>query len=268
MLAASLPMYDLPEVRPALDALWQGVAACLMREGIRDVPRALIYDQPPAKLWRDPALFLSQCCGYDLVNRHAGRLRPVATPHYSAPGCNGCQYVSLVVVGECASGNRLEDFRGTVCAINGRESHSGMSVLRALIAPSSEGGRFFSVVKVSGTHRDSLAMVARGEAALAAIDCVTHALLARHRPAAVTGVRVLCRTAAAPAVPYVVRAEASDEVVERLRSALFEAFSAPDLRAARDDLLLGAIEFVPTSAYQRIAALQAFAARHGYRELQ
>ncbi|MDD9983028.1 MAG: hypothetical protein OXU81_17015 [Gammaproteobacteria bacterium] len=31
-------------------------------------------------------LFFSQCCGYDLVNRYAGKLQPLATPHYGAEG--------------------------------------------------------------------------------------------------------------------------------------------------------------------------------------
>ena len=268
MSTASLPMYDIPEVRPALDALWSGMASCLRREGVGDVPRSLDHDQPMRELWRDPALLLSQCCGYDLINRHAERLRPIATPHYAAPGCSGRHYTSFVVVAEGSAASRIEDLRGTVCAINGRESHSGMNALRALVAPLNEGGRFFSAVKVSGAHRDSLAMIARGEAALAAIDCVTYALLARHRAAAVAGIRVLCRTAPAPAVPYVARAEISDEMVERLRSALFAAFAAPDLRAAREDLLLDIIEPLAASAYQPVSDLQAFAERCGYPVIQ
>ena len=267
MATASLPMYDFPEVSPALDALWKGVASCLLREGVRDVPLALVHGRPLQALWHDPALLLSQCCGYDLVNRHAARLRPVATPHYAAPGCSGREYASLVVVAEGSAADGVEDLRGTVCVINGPESHSGMNALRALVAPLSEGGRFFAEVKVSGTHWDSIAMIARGEAAIAAIDCVTHALLARHKPEAVAGVRVLCHTAAAPAVPFVARAGASEELIERLRAALFEAFHAADLAATRDDLLLDAVEFLPASAYAPISEMRAIAEQYGYPEL-
>ena len=39
------------------------------------------------ELWRDEALFVNQRCGYDLVNHYAGILRPLVTPHYTAPGC-------------------------------------------------------------------------------------------------------------------------------------------------------------------------------------
>ena len=34
MAVASIPMYDLPEVRTALDSLWKGFASNFRREGI------------------------------------------------------------------------------------------------------------------------------------------------------------------------------------------------------------------------------------------
>src|SRR5918994_4527340 len=171
-MSASLPMYDLPELRPALDALWTGLARHLAREGVPDVPRALTHGASLDALWSSPDLLFSQCCGYDLLNGYAGALHPLATPCYSAPGCVGPAYASVVVVAESSPASSLEDLRGSVCAINGWSSHSGMSALRALIAPQSRGGRFFERIEVSSSHRASLAMVARGEADVAAIDCV------------------------------------------------------------------------------------------------
>ena len=264
MSAASLPMYDLPEVRPALGALWAALARHLAQAGIADVPAALAGEQPLATLWRRPDLLLSQCCGYDLVNAHTGILRPLATPCYAAPGCAGPRYVSIVVVAERSPARGLEDLRGGVCAINGWGSHSGMSALRALIAPLGRRGRFFAKIEVSGTHSASLGMIARGEADVAAIDCVVHALLARHRPAALRGTRPLTETAGAPAPPLVTRARVGDDVVARLRAALVAAFEDPALAAAREDLLLAGIEVLPPAAYLRIRAFERYAARHGY----
>ena len=114
----------------------------------------------------------------------------------------------------------LADLRGKVAAINQPDSHSGSNALRALIAPLGRDGRFFGRVEVGGSHAASLAMVAAGAADVAAIDCVSHALLARHRPAALAGTGVLCRTAAAPALPFVTRADAGADLIERLRAAL------------------------------------------------
>jgi hypothetical protein len=264
MRVASLPMYDLPEVRPALDALWAGLARHLAREGVLDVPCALTRGASLDGFWSRPDLLLSQCCGYDLVNGDAGALCPLATPCYLAPGCLGPAYASVVVVAESSPARALEELRGGVCAINSWSSHSGMSALRALIAPLGAGGRFFARIEVSGAHLASLAMVARGAADVAAIDCVVHALLARHRPVALAGTRPLGHTPQAPAPPFVTGAAVGDAMITRLRAALLRAFDDAALEAARADLLLAGIEVLPLAAYARIKAFERFAARRGY----
>ena len=263
MAVAGLPMYDLPEARPALDALWAGVTRHLRREGVADAPERLAYELADDALWRAPDLLLSQCCGADLIGAYADALRPLATPCYRAAGCAGGRYASIVVVAEAAAIAGLEDLRGRVAAINHPDSHSGSNALRALIAPLSRRAEFFAAVLVSGSHAASLALVASRQADVAAIDCVSHALLARHRPAALAGTRALCRTAAAPAPPFVTRKRAGEELVRRLRAALRGAFEDPALAAARADLLLDGIEILPAAAYGRIAAFARFAARHG-----
>jgi ABC-type phosphate/phosphonate transport system substrate-binding protein len=267
MSTASLLMYDLPEVRSALDDLWAGLVRHCAREALADAPAALAREYSGPELWARSDLLFSQCCGYDLVNGCAGVLRPLATPCYRAPGCAGPDYLSIVVVGEGSAATGLEDLRGGVCAINGWNSHSGMNALRALVAPLSRHGRFFDRVEVSGAHIASLAMVARGEADVAAIDCVVHGLLARHRPAALLGTRILCHTAPAPAPPFVTSARTRDDLLARLRAALIRTFDDPALEAARADLLLAKIEVLPPSAYDRIKAFERLAARYGYSAL-
>ena len=268
MRVASMPMYDMPEVRSALDTLWAGLVRHLEGEGIPDVPRALVHDRALAELWNDPYLLFSQCCGFDLVNEYAGRLRPIAVPHYDVPGCKGSDYASMVVVAEDSRATDVLQMRGAVCVINGPESHSGMGALRALVAPVSRDGRFFSEVRMSGAHAASLEMVRRGEADVAAIDCVTYALLARYRPAAVAGTRRLGRTYRAPAIPYVTGGQADPDTLARMRAALFRAFADPHLAAARHALFLKDIEALPLSAYDRIAETRDFAVRHGYPDLR
>jgi ABC-type phosphate/phosphonate transport system substrate-binding protein len=268
MAIASLPMYDLPEVRPALDALWAAMARELRRAGSAEVPERLTYDVPGSALWPAPDLLFSQCCGADLMGAQAGRLQPLATPRYRAEGCAGGRYASLLVVAERADITVVEDLRGKVAAINHPHSHSGMNALRALVAPLSRAGRFFAEVVESGSHLASLALVQGRAADVAAVDCVTHGLLARHRPAALAGTRPLCRTAGAPAPPFVTRSNARPELVRQLRTALEDAMADPELAGARADLLLEGIELLPTSAYARITAFARFAATHAYPALR
>ena len=161
----------------------------------------------------------------------------------------------------------LDDLRGGTCVVNGFNSHSGTNALRALVAPLSRDGRFFGTVAVSGAHVDSLAMLRPGEADVMAMDCVLHALLVRHRPQALSGTRILCRTDLAPAPPFVTAWTADRTTVESLRAALADALSDRDAAAALATLLLRAIAFRPATDYARIVAIEATALAHGYMEL-
>ncbi|MGH6929374.1 MAG: phosphate/phosphite/phosphonate ABC transporter substrate-binding protein [Dongiaceae bacterium] len=267
MALASLPMYDLPELHAATDAWWQGLARAFRREGLADVPDALDRRPDYQQVLLSPGVLFSQTCGYPLTHALAGKVTLLATPLYAVEGCKAADYCSLVIVGADNPAAGIGDLRGTRCAINGIDSQSGCNALRALVAPLAEGGRFFGKVAVSGGHRASIGLVGSGHADVAAIDCVTHALLSRHRPAALAGTRVLCRTAAAPNLPYVTRAGAADDLLARLRGGLQRAMADPALTTVRDSLMLTGIAVLPLSAYDRVTAMEAAAIAAGYPEL-
>jgi ABC-type phosphate/phosphonate transport system substrate-binding protein len=268
MALASLPMYDLPEVEKATDSLWAGLARGFRREGLDDVPARLSRGDPRSVHWAAADLLFSQSCGYPLMHDFADRLQIVATPCYDAPGCAGPSYSSLVIVREDAPAREVGALRGAIAAVNSVDSQSGYSALRALVAPLHRRGCFFGAVRESGSHAASIEMVAAGEADVASIDCVTHALLERHRPEALAGTRVLCRTASAPGLPYVTAASTSGDTVRRLQAGLFRALGEADLATARDALLLADAEVLPLSAYNRIRQMEAAAVEAGYPRLR
>lgn len=245
-------MYDFPEVRLAVDALWQGMARHFRSEGIESVPRALVHDRPLKSLWSDDNLFMSQCCGYDIVHGYKDRLKVLGTPYFDAPGCSNGHYASMVVVPEDSPYRDVVDMFDTIVVINGPESHSGMNALFALVAPYSQNGRFFSQVKISGTHAGSLVMLKNAEADVAAIDCMTYELLCRYRPAAIEATRPLGLTYAAPAPPYVTRSVVDVETVARMKNALLETFADPAVSNARQTLLLDDVEITSDATYQQI----------------
>jgi len=267
MRIACLPWYALPETERAQDSLWSALARHLRREGMRDVPSRLARAVPVPRVFTDPRLLIGQSCGYDVVYGFADSLSLVATPRYGALGCAGSDYRSLVLVRETCPADELEALRGSVCAINSFNSHSGTNALRALVAPLSRDGRFFSAVQVSGSHLASLALLQAGSVDVMAMDCVVHALLDRHRPAALDGVRVLCWSEAAPAPPIVTSAAAGSDTIHRLRAALANAMSDPGCADARSAMLLDGIDALPLEAYGRIVEIESSALRHGYREL-
>jgi ABC-type phosphate/phosphonate transport system substrate-binding protein len=251
MRLAALPMYDLPEVAEATDALWSALARRLRESGVKDVPDRLQRGDDPRQVWRSPDLLLAQTCGYPLVHEFDGRLALIATPRYAVGGCEGPTYRSRMVVRSDDTRERFRDFAGAVAAINSEDSHSGFNILRWRVA---QEGRspFFGKVERTGAHLASLAAVQSGKADIAAIDCVTYALLERNRPAALAGIRVIEDTPPAPALPFVTATRATQQELGVLRRALAETVSDPALASAREALLLSGIEELPLERYQAI----------------
>ncbi len=267
MTVVSLPMYDLPEIEVATNAWWRGLARAFRREGIVDVPDELWRGANYRDPWTRHDLLLSQTCGYPLIHELRGKATLVATPCYSAPGCNRANYCSVVVVHIDSDASEVSELRGTRCAINSHHSQSGHNALRALIAPISSGKRFFRDVITSGSHLNSLGMVSEDEADAAAIDCVTYALFSRHRPHVIERTRPLCLTPSAPALPYITRCPAKHDLLERLRNGLEAACHDPELAESREILMLQDFCVLPISEYERIPEMEREAAACGYREV-
>jgi ABC-type phosphate/phosphonate transport system substrate-binding protein len=266
-MLASLPWYDLSEVRGSLDELWSAIARRLVAQGIAPVPQRLDRDPDYEAQWNGGELLLGQACGYDAVLGHADRLRVVATPHFSFAGCEGPHYCSFVVVRAECPAERIEELRGLRCVINTPTSHSGMNVLRSLVAPLHVAGRFFDSVTVSGAHEHSVRLLREDIADVAAIDCVTYGLLQRHRPDALAGTRVIHETMRVPAPPFVTSASTTEPVVEALASALDHVVRAHPDRAVLDALGLVGISRLGTAAYRPIAELADAARATDYGEL-
>ena len=264
---AGLPMYDPPELRATVDAWWDGLARAFRAEGVADVPDRLDRGLALDALWSDPGLLFTQTCGYPLFGSWAGRMQYVATPRHATDGCEGPNYCSFIVVPSESSARRLEDLRGARCSVSARISHSGYNALRALFAPLSTGGRFFGAVTLSGGHAESLAQLSVGEVDVAAIDCVSYALLSRWRSHVTGPTRIIGRTASAPGLPYATHPDASPDLVERLRAGLARAFADPALAQTRRTLLLDGFDVLPVSLYACMFEAEAEAKRRQYLEL-
>jgi ABC-type phosphate/phosphonate transport system substrate-binding protein len=266
-LIAALPMYDLPALEPAHDALWRALARHLVEAGIADVPERLTRGVAPAALWREPRLLLAQSCGYPLVTALRGQVKVVATPRYRAPGCRGVLSQSAIVVRADHAAEALADLRGGRCVVNEPASNTGMNLLRAAIAPLADGGRFFGAVRLSGSHRESLRMVAAGDSDVAAIDAVTLAHLQRLEPSLAAAVRVLEWTQPSQNLPLVTSRDTDEATVAALRAALTQAAVDPGLASARDTLLLAGFDVLHETAYESVLEIERYAVRLGYRHL-
>ena len=266
-MRAGLPMYDLLELRSAVDAWWQGLARAFRAEGLAEVPDRLDREIAFDALWSAPDLLLAQACGYPLMTAWSDRLDYLVTPRYAAPGCEGSSYCSFIVVPVDSTAQCIEDLRGARCSINSRISHSGFNALRSHVAPLVRNGRFFGETRLSGGHAESVAEIVRGDADIAAIDCVTYELMRRCRPATIAATRVIGRTVRAPGLPYVTRIDAAREVRERLAAGLLRAFADPSLAPVRAELLIDGVDVLSLTHYRCMTEMAGEAKRLGYVEL-
>jgi ABC-type phosphate/phosphonate transport system substrate-binding protein len=260
MSLAALPMYDLPAVRWATDALWAALAATLP-----GAPATLTRDRPAEAIWTDPDLLLAQTCGYPLVTTLAGKVQVVATPCYEAPGCEGPLYRSAIIVRRDNPAATLGDLRGRRAAVNSVTSNSGMNLFRREIADLAEGRAFFAETVITGAHVASAEAVTSGHADVAAIDAETWALLAATEPEAVGGLRVLAWTRPAPGLPFITSGRTDAAGLLAIRQALEAVIVDPDLAEVRAALRLGGV--APPQDYGVILEIEREAAVLGYAEL-
>jgi ABC-type phosphate/phosphonate transport system substrate-binding protein len=237
---AVLPMYDWPQVAAATDRMWAAIRDALRAEGV-DAPERLTRDVPLMAAWTDPALVLGQTCGLPLVRALADRVAVIGAGDYGVPGCAPGWYRSAIVVRARDPRGELGAFRGACLAVNGFESQSGWGSVLHHAAALAPGHHFFGAVRVSGAHVRSVAMVAAGEADLAAIDFVSWRLALRHLPAA-SALRVLRLTDPTPGLAFIAAAGADRT---RLSRALTTGIAQLDSAARR---ALGIAGFAPLRA--------------------
>ncbi len=254
---AALPMYDFPEVRGAVNSLWDHIRHQLASSRIA-VPTLLDRRLPLADLLVSQSLLLAQCCGAHVVRDP--RLRVLGVAGHALPGCEAGRYHSAIVVRAADLERwRIDPVRAlddAVLAVNEPGSHSGRTALLHWLSERlSQRNRAFPT-RLTGAHRASLAALRDGSAELAAIDAVSFALIERHAPAEVEGLAVLDRSAAAPALPYVT-AEATSRATDlALRRALATSLGDPATAAARDTLFLSGFFPRERSDYAEIAAME------------
>lgn len=242
---ASLPMYDLPELRPSTDALWQLIRARLADHGM-EAPAHLARDTDPHEDWFRPDLVLSQTCGLPFVRELQGRVQLLGSPSCDID-CGAGSYYSVIIAKKDAKADLASLASGRL-ACNDYRSQSGFSAwfhhagVAGLDAPSG--------IVITGRHLSSIDAVADGRADFAAIDAVTWALAERHHGPA-GRVQVVARTEPMPALPYITSL-ANAENADIMRRAISEAIAGLGEKD-RNALLITGFVSRNESDYQPIA---------------
>ncbi len=199
---ATFPMYDWPEVSEDWDTFWNLLANRLDHQGI-SAPAKLSRCDDPFLMWQDPLLLIGQTCGWPYVNLLADDVHAIARFDHGLPDAPAGTYYSVFVgqPDEVRTPGEILQSDSTI-AVNGFDSQSGFRVLRELDRDFVDEPPLERII-TSGSHRDSVALVARGEADLAAIDAVSLELARSFDPALVSKIRPLSHSIPKPALPLV-----------------------------------------------------------------
>jgi len=100
-------------------------------------------------------------------------------------------YFSDVIVPADSPATAFDDLRGRSWACNGFDSHSGALVVLHRLLEMGEDARFFGRVQVSGSHQQSIGLVAAGEIDGSAIDSQVLAVELRDHPELKERIRVI-----------------------------------------------------------------------------
>lgn len=267
MSHATLDMYFLGRNEPVKAAFWARIGAQLTRYGFESVPSLLTCSNPWDALLTTPGLLLGQTCGYPLMTLQQGRLTYVATPCYEAPGCDGPNYSSAIMVRMDDPATCIEDLRGRRLAFNATHSQSGYNALRALVAPLSANGRFFGDALETGGHAASLHAVATGQADCCATDSVCLALLHDTEPDFMAGLKRIGWTPSAPVLPFVTSPSTPPDRLKLLRQALIDVANDPANRDITAPMRIKGVQVLDARAYDVLLDQKNRAARLGVVEL-
>jgi ABC-type phosphate/phosphonate transport system substrate-binding protein len=240
---ASLPMYNLPEMRADNAAFWLAIRTEAERLGVTGLPAELDFTRKPVPDRIEADTLFTQVCGWPLQTIYSGQATVLGVPVYGAAHCDGPNHAGVFVARRDSPFNSVADLRGCDFVFNSVHSNSGMNLPRRVIADLAGGRPFFGSIEETHSQPGNLERVARAEADATCVDCVTLAFFKRHRPDMGQRLRVLAATPSTPAIPFVTASATDPMTKTALAEALRRVATAPEWEAVRAGMML--LDVVP-----------------------
>lgn len=210
-MIAALPMYDWPEERPAVDALWARIRDALRDAGL-DAPEDLARSDDLRGQWRHPDLLLGQTCGLPYAAELHGHVHLIGSLDARLERCPPGHSLS-VIVARADDGRPPADLLAARPAVNSDDSQSGWGALALWAA--ALGLPIRTAPLATGAHAASALAIAEGRADIAAIDAASWRLLRRHRPGLAARLRTLDETPPTPGLPLIAARRFDPDIIAR-----------------------------------------------------
>jgi phosphonate transport system substrate-binding protein len=207
-------------------------------------------------------------CGLPYVMLH-DRPDPAAdllvVPLMKAPRYKGQpKYYSDLIVRNDSPYQTIQDLKGRTYVYNDELSNSGYNLPRYRLVQLGLTHGFFGKVTRSGSHEESIRMVASGQADASFVDSLVLDYDREKRLGHAHEVRVIESVGPAGICPLVVSTKLSAGVSEKIRKHLSTMHEDPAGRKILDDALLDRFVIVDDSNYDDIRMMKAAAEKAGF----
>jgi phosphonate transport system substrate-binding protein len=218
------------------------------------------------------AIDMAFVCGLPYVilhDRPAAAASLIAAPVMKASRYGGKpKYYSDLIVKKDSKFEKLEDLKGATYVFNEEISNSGYNLPLYRMAKAELAGKFFGNVLRSGSHEESIRMVASGKADASYVDSLVLEYDQQRAEPNSTGVRVIDSVGPAGIPPIVASAKAAPDASAKLQAAMLAMHENEKGRKILDDLLVARFEKVDDSNYDDIREMRQFAQKAGFAKIQ
>ena len=207
-------------------------------------------------------------CGLPYVLKHDANkdaVHLIAAPVMKDPRYgNKPKYFSDLIVRKDSKFKKLEDLRGATFVYNEESSNSGYNMPRYKLLKLGQTQGFFGKLVRSGSHEESIRMVATGKADASFVDSLVLDFDRETGHGWASEVKVIDSLGPAGIPPVVVSGKASADVRKRVKDALLAMHKDPDGRRILDDALVDRFVEVDDSNYSDIRLQYQTAVKAGF----
>jgi ABC-type phosphate/phosphonate transport system substrate-binding protein len=213
-------MYPFPAAWPAYQQFWAALA-----QRVTWLPATVESTDDVHGTWERGDVAFGQVCGYPAAAYLRDKLQIVGAFTHDVNYAEGHRYRSVLVANRPGSAS---SFTSALAAANSEESLSGyVSLTVALHGPGAVGHK---PIRFTGSHRESLAAVRRGDVEIASIDGLTLTHLVEEDATALDGLHVIGTGPLIPSPALYTSVNLPPVQVAELRQGLAETTADPSLR--------------------------------------
>lgn len=224
------------------------------------------------EMMRAGAIDCGFVCGLPYVMMQAetqNAPRLVAAPVMKAELYGGRpKYFSCVIVRSEHPAQSFADLRGLRFAYSEKLSNSGYNMPRARLIEMGQTQGFFGSTVRSGSHEESIRMVAEGEADTACVDSLVFDYAQAEGSPHVQRVRVIERLGPAGIPPLIASASLSESLLARIREILLRMHEDPQGRRILDAMRIARFVAVGDDNYEDVRRMWKAAQAAGFLEIR